>query len=148
MTKANKTPEVKSDIKITEEVAEMEFENFVDEMDLDVCTDEMDENDKVDFQKFKRTIIRAIMRGDLVFDEAHQPVFTPTHKNSENIGPIKFYEPDGSNFMEMDRKKTGHDIGKMHALMAGITKKPAKVFSGLKNRDYKVCSAIVTLFLG
>jgi len=134
--------------KISDEQAEMEFDNFVEAMDLDVNMDTMDENDKGDFIRLKQTVINAVVKGSLVFNDDHEPVFTPTHSSASEVGPITFYEPTGANFMEMDRKKAGHDIGKTHALMAGITKKPAKLFAGLKNRDYKVCNAIVMIFLG
>lgn len=134
--------------KVNKEQAEKEFNDFIEVMDLDCDTDTMDENDKSGFFDQKRIVIRSVMKGDLVFDDDSQPVFTPAHKASSEVGAITFHEPEGSNYMEMDRKKLGHDIAKMHAVMAGMTKKPAKLFASLKGRDHKICVALVTLFLG
>ena len=134
--------------KVTKEQAEKEFETFVETMDLDCDVDGMDDEDKAGFSKHRALIVRSIMRGSLVFDDESQPVFTPAHKDSAEVSPVTFYEPTGANYMEMDRKKAGKDMAKMHAVIAGMTKRDAKLFAGLKNRDYKVCLAIALLFLG
>lgn len=135
-----------SQTKVAEDQAIAEFEKFLEAMDLDFNVEKMDENDRNDFQKSKDTIVRELIRGRIVFDDKHQPIFTPVSLGPD-CEPIIFHEPEGSHFMEMDRKKQGHDVGKMHAIMAGITKRPAKIFAQMKYRDYRVCQNIVTLFL-
>ena len=133
------------DTKVVKEVAEAEFERFVRDMDLDISTDSMDDEDKKDLSLQKGRVIAAIMKGSLIINDSGEPVFTPQREDGE---AITFHEPTGAALMAMDRKKKSEEIGKMYAAMAVITKKHSKVFSGMKMADLKVCMAITTLFLG
>lgn len=130
--------------KVDRETAELEFERFVEAMDLDLDPAEMDEEDRkgLDIQKGK--ILSAIMAGSLVINEDGEPVFTPAVEGDQ----IKFPEPTGAAFMAMDRKKKTEDMGKLFAMMAAITGTHASTFAKMKNRDLKVCIAITTLFMG
>lgn len=131
--------------KVSEEVAELEFQRFVEEMDLDVNESEMDENDLKDFLNEKKKIIRAIQRGSLVVTEEGLPVFTPTR--NVDATPITFYEPTGASLLAMDKRKKNEDFSKFYTVLADITKTNAGVFAELKMSDLKVCIAIGTLFL-
>lgn len=128
------------------DVAEADFARFVDLMDLDVDPDGMDDEDKMSFQDAKRKIIRAIKAGSLVVTEAGEPRYTTTAPGSEGK-VILFAEPDGAAIAAMDSKKRGHDVGKMFACMAAITKQSPTLFGKMKNRDIKICQAILALFL-
>jgi len=131
---------------IAKEVAEQEFDRFVDLMDLDVDTDGMDEDDKKSFTQQKDKLISAIQTGALVVEDTGEPVFTP--QRTEGATPIKFYEPTGASLMAMDRKKKTEDIGKLYAAMGDMTKTNAGLFSKMRMPDLKICMAITTLFLG
>lgn len=133
------------DIKIDATVAEVEFQRFVDSMDLDINTDGMDDDEKKDLSLQKGRVISAIMRGSLVINDEGEPVFTPQREEGEDI---TFHEPTGAALMAMDRKKQSEEISKMFAAMAAITKTHSKIFSKMKMSDLKVCLAITTLFLG
>jgi hypothetical protein len=131
---------------IAKEVAEQEFDRFVDAMDLDVDVADMDEDDKKGFTQQKDRVVAAIMAGALVINDQGEPVFTPQRTNDANA--ITFYEPTGASLMAMDRKKKTEDIGKLYAAMGDITKSHANTFSKMKMSDLKVCMAVATLFLG
>lgn len=130
---------------VAKEQAELEFDSFAEKMDLDLDTNDMDAEDLTQFNKQKKRIIQAIMNGHLTFTDNGEPVYAP-HR-TEDIKPITFYEPTGAVLMMMDKKKAGQDVAKMYAIAGAMTKENAVVFSKLTGIDYKICMAIVALFL-
>ena len=134
-----------SDPKIIKEMAEQEFDRFIEAMDIEADPLEMDDEDKEQFKKQKSLVVARIMAGNVIIDDAGQPVYTVKQGDGD---PITFYEPTGASLMAMDRKKKAEDIGKLYATMADMTKQPIKRFAGMKYRDLKVFIAITSLFLG
>lgn len=132
--------------KVALEVAEQEFNRFVEAMDLDVNPADMDEDDKKGFEQQRDRVVSAIQAGTVVINDNGEPVFTP--QRTKDADPITFFEPTGASLMAMDRKKKTEDIGKLYAAMGDMTKNHANVFSKMKMADLKVCMAITTLFLG
>lgn len=132
--------------KIAKEVADQEFNRFVESMDLDVDPADMDAEDKKGFDQQRDRVIAAIQSGALVINDSGEPVFTPQRTKDADV--ITFHEPTGASLMAMDRKKKTEDIGKLYAAMGEITKTHASTFSKMKMADLKVCMAITTLFLG
>lgn len=128
--------------KVAREVAEAELVRFMEAMDLDADKSKMDPDDLKSFEEVKAKFVAAIERGQLVVDEKGRPVFTTSTGEA-----LTFNEPTGASFMAMDAKKKDHNVGKMLMVLADITGRDAKVFSKLPNRDFKVCQAIVSLFL-
>jgi len=135
-----------ADPKVAPEVAESEFDRFVEAMDLEVNKEGMDAEDRQSFDNAKAIFLRAVMAGSLVVNDDGEPVFRPT--TVEGAEPITFHEPEGANLMAMDTQKRTHDFGKIHHFLAGITRTNPKRFAQMKNRDLKVCHAIAGLFLG
>ena len=138
--------EDKEKSKTGDDVAEAEFNRFVDKMDLDVDDTMLNDEVKAALVLNRRRFLRAIKAGSLVVDEDGVPTFTPV--KSENKNPIIFHEPTGASLMAMDRKKEGADVGKMFAIMSDFTKQNQNVFAGLLTSDLNVCTAIATLYLG
>jgi hypothetical protein len=130
---------------VAREVAEAEFERFVDAMDLDVDESRMDVDDRKAYGDLKDKLLRAMEQGNLSVDDKGQLVYMP---RAGKLEPITFREPTGASFMAMDTKKKDQNIAKMYALMADITGLDAKVFAQMPRRDLRICQAIVTLFLG
>jgi hypothetical protein len=133
--------------KIAKEVAEQEFDRFVDEMDLDLDTSQMDAEDLAGFNKHKNRIIRAIERGSLVINENGEAVYTPCNKRSKSQEPLTFHERTGASLMAMDGKKKGHDVAKTYAVMADMCKVHQSVFAGLVGADVKTCEALFVLLM-
>lgn len=133
--------------KVAREVAEQEFENFVEAMDLDLDTADMDVEDLAGFNKQKRRIVRAIIRGDLVFTENGEAVYTPRHPRTTHKDPITFHERTGASIMAMDGKKKGHDAAKMYSVLAEMCKVHPKTFAGMVGEDVKVCEALFALLM-
>lgn len=131
---------------IAREVAEAEFDRFVEVMDIEANTTGMDEEDKKGFLEQKDRIVKAVMSGALIVNDAGEPVYTPAR--TKDADSLTFHEPTGASLMAMDRKKKTEDVGKMYATMGDMTKTHANTFSKMKMPDLKICMAITTLFLG
>ena len=128
---------------VAKEVAEEEFERFLEAMDLDFNEDEMDQEDKQEFTKNKGRFIKAVERGRLVVNEKGEPVYSPT----DGSDPITFHEPTGAHFLSSDRKKKNHDVAKMYAVIAATVGDGEARVLALPERDQKVIRAIAILFL-
>lgn len=135
------------EIVVAKEQAEKEFDDWAEAMDLDLDTSNMDEDDLAGFTKQKGRIVRAIMRGSLVFNEDGEAVYTPGHKKSKYNDPITFHERTGASLMAMDGRKKGHDAAKMYAVLAEMCRVHPKVFAGLVGEDVKVCEALFALLM-
>lgn len=134
--------------KISSEVAETEFERWAEAMDLAKKLDPsgLDSEDKKSLADAKRVITDAMLSGNLVVSEAGEFIFTP--KAGDDKTPITFHEPDGAAIMSVDQigKSGTHDVTKMVAILAVMTKESRPRFARLKNRDWSVCQAIFSLF--
>lgn len=132
--------------KIAKEVAEAEFDRFVEANDLLIGTENMDKEDRDSLDEQRGRIVRAIETGAMVVNEDGEPVFTPQRRKDATA--LTFHEPTGASLMAMDRKKKNEDVGKLYATMGDMTRTDAKTFSSMKMADLKVCIAVTTLFLG
>jgi hypothetical protein len=132
--------------KVDKDTAGVEFERFINAMNLDANPAAMNAEDKEGFEENRDRFIGAVMLGSLTVNENGEPTYTPQRVNDANA--ITFYEPTGASLMAMDRKKAGHDISKMFATMGDITKTSSGLFSKMKMSDLKICMSITTLFLG
>lgn len=146
----SETDEVQSKVEkqeaVVKEVAELEFDRFVDLMGIDLDPSTMDDEDKKGLVLQKSRIIKAIQRGSLVVNEKGEPVYTPQRKSGADS--ITFHCPTGAALMEMDKKQLNHDITKSITVLASISKTNQAVFSNMELPDLNVCTAILTVFLG
>lgn len=132
--------------KIVAEVAEQEFLRFAEEMDLDIDVSGMDDDDRAGLEEQKRKVVNAIKKGSLTVGDKGELTFTPSEPNDAE--PITFREPTGATMLAMDKAKKNADVAKLAGVMASMTSTSPKLFAKMLIRDYKVCTAIVTLFLG
>lgn len=132
--------------KIARDVAEAEFDRFIEANAIMTVYDGMEKEDRDSFGEQKERIVQAIMSGSLAVNEDGEPVFTP--QRTKDAAALTFHEPTGASLMAMDRKKKNEDIGKLYATMGDMTRTDAKTFSQMKMADLKVCMAVTVLFLG
>jgi hypothetical protein len=130
---------------VAPEMAEAEFDRFVEAMDLDVDTQYMDEEDRTAFDKQKRRIIKAMINGSLIINENGEAVYAPQRSNMEKA--ITFHERTGASLMAMDNKKKNQDMAKTYAVMADMTSEHPGTFAKLKGTDIKVCEALFALLM-
>lgn len=133
--------------KVATDAAEVEFNRFTEEMDLNIDTATMDADDLSAFYKLKARIIRAIGNGSLIFNEGGEAIYTPQKKGSKYNEPLTFHERTGASLMAMDGKKKNHDVAKTYAVMADMCKVHPGVFAGLIGVDIKVCEALFQLLM-
>lgn len=131
--------------QVAQEVAEQEFDRFVDAMRLDVDPAGWDDEDKKSFTDSRNKILAAMRTGSLVIDERGQPSYTPSY--GDNTQPVVFYRPTGATLMAMDGRKKGHDQAKLLAAMADMTRENASRFAKMDLYDLKVCQSVMLLFL-
>lgn len=135
------------EIQEKQELAEHEFERFVESMDLLINLEKMDAEDRTAFDKAKDRLVREIVRGFLVVNEKGEMIYTPHHPDTKHDKPIHFYERKGSAVMGMDSKKKGHDVAKTYAVMGAMCRVHQSVFADLVGTDGKVCEAIFALLM-
>lgn len=138
---------MKEENKVSREVAEQDFDRFVEEMDLDLDTAQMDQEDLTAFNRQKSRLLRSIERGHLVINDNGEAVLTPSNPRSKHTEAITFHERTGASLMAMDSKKKNHDVAKTYAVMADMCKVHQSVFAGLVGSDVKTCEAIFALLM-
>lgn len=139
--------EEKSMEKIVKEMAEAEFDRFIECMDLYFDTAEMDADDLTGFNKNKSRLVRAIQNASLVINDNGEAVFTPKNPKSKHQEPIVFHERSGVSLSAMDGKRKNHDVAKTYAVMGEMCKVHPKVFAGLVGNDIKVCESLFILLM-
>jgi len=135
------------ELKIAKEVAEVEYDRFLEQMDLLIDPNDMELEDKSNYQKTRARIIRAICRGHLVINDDGEAVYTPQHPKSVYKEPITFHERSGASVVVMDGKKKDHDISKGYAAMAEMCRIQPKNFATMVGEDIKICEAIFALLM-
>ena len=138
--------EKKSD-KMTLEVAEKEFDRFVQEWDIDGNIDAMSGEDRDAFKAQKDRIVRQIMAGNATVDEHGNISYTLRHPKG-SLTELAFNVPNGDAYMAMDNYKDRQSVHKLNAFMGSMTKQPPKLFSNMDGRDIKFCMGVTLLFLG
>lgn len=130
------------------ETAEVEFDRFCDAMDLEFDESQMDEETREQFRALKRKFITAVRKGVLEVNDSGEPEVKLSMSYGEN-GPtvVKFREPRGSDFMQVDRAKKNESAKKSYLVMASITGQPVKLFGDMRKRDLDVCQAVIGLFM-
>ena len=131
--------------KVGKDVAQSEFERFVTAMALDISTDGMSPDDIRSLEKTQKTFLDAVMNGSLVVNDKGEPVFTPVASSPSSA--ITFAEPTGAALIARDQKKKDHDVEKSIATLAQMTNEPEARYRAMPNRDLRVCTSIMLLFL-
>ncbi len=131
--------------KIAKEVADKEFDRFVELMALSVDEKDMDQEDLKSFLLEKSRIIKAIQSGAMIINENGEPVYQP--QRTKNAEKITFYESTGAALTATDKTYRNHAVSKLFAAMGDITKLPQNTFSKMKMSDLRVCMAVANLFL-
>lgn len=130
---------------INSDVALVEFDRFVELMDLDVDTDDLDAEDLTAFNKIKKRLVKALCKGSLVINDKGEAMFTPQNTTLEE--PLTFHERTGASLMAMDGVKKNHTVAMSYKVMADMTRCHPNTFAKLKGNDIKVCEDILKLLM-
>lgn len=129
---------------ISQDMADEEFNRWVDSMALDVTETDMDAEDLTAFRKQKRKITNAICNGSLIVNENGEAVYTPQNPISD---PLIFHERTGASVMAMNGMKKNYEVAKMYAVMGDMTKVSPVTFAKMKGIDIKICEALFSLLM-
>ena len=143
----NEVPEEnKNKNPVSREVAESDFERFLDAMDIQVNPDKLDDEELDKFDDQKEKIVVSIERGHGVVND--DGIFEYTPHRIPDSETIIFYEGSGESLLASDGKKKNDDFRKLFAIMAKNCKIRPKVFYDMKSSDINVCVAVITLLMG
>ena len=125
---------------VATDVAEQEFTRWAEALDLDLAPEGMNEDDRRSFTEQKRLVVNAIGAGRLTISAEGQAVFKPR----DGLEAIVFREPKGDVVIN---GRAPSDAARVAVYAQKMTGEPLARFEGMLVRDYKVCTAIVTLLL-
>lgn len=131
--------------EITVDVARKELQRFANAMDLDWELEYLSEKERQEFDKQERVLIKAMQKGKLLINDNGEPEYTTTN---QELDPLVFREPKGTDLMSMDKGKENEQVGKMYRMIASICGVSPRVISSLPHRDQKVITGLTVLFFG
>jgi len=131
--------------KISLEVAEADFNRFCESMAVETDLDNMEKDTQKAFLENKCIVIKAMRLKSLAVNESGELEFTPVR--SDNKAKITFHEPTGATLMATDGASKNESMKRMNKVLADVTQTNEKRFSLLKLSDYRVCLAVISLFL-
>lgn len=127
------------------EVAESEFDRWVEAMDIDADESAMDEEDLSAFRRQRRRIVRAIQHGQITVNDEGEAVVTPVR--SKDTEPVTFHQRTGATVMAADGKKRNDRAKQAYAMMADVAKCHPSRFATMQGGDIKICEAIFALLM-
>lgn len=130
--------------KVALEAAESEFQRFIETMELCADEDKLNAEERESFNSLKKTLVRAVMNGSLVFDEAALPVFTPRFGDGK---ALRWRLPIGGTLMALDGFKDGQNVHRLHSYIAACLGVSAGQIAKLDDRDGVVLRSLANLFL-
>lgn len=134
--------------KVSQEVAEAEFERFCTMLDAySTAAMYSSAEDLEAFNSAKAQFVRAVMAGSLVVDDEGVPVYTPTTPGWEH-GPIRFPEPTVGQQRKLDREKQDAGVSRTILLISTVTGLAPSNIDKLMQRDKRVCDAVILGFFG
>lgn len=129
-------------VVVAREVALEEFARMCEARRVDIDESSMSKEDKKAFEDARGRIVGAIMRGELIVEDDGTPVFTPPVAGANSL---KFYKATGATFMASDGAT--ESVSKAVAMLQEVTRCNPGEISKLEAPDFKVCQAILQLFL-
>lgn len=139
----------KEEFVVAEEIANKDFENWCELNGIEYDTGDMNEEEIKDFQTNKKPIIKACMRGNLIFNDNGEIDYTISNYSASGFaGTVLHIErPTGKIFSSLDGFKDTQNIRRAVSVMSALTGKDLGYFDKLSAVDWKVLRGIVTFFL-
>lgn len=135
--------------KIAVDVCEKQFEALCLKRRIETDVKHMGKIEAVLFESRKRTVLRAMARGELVINNDGNPQFTPpTEPGATPLPPIIFYKPTGATLMAQDGFPQNHDVARAAAVATELTKSAPGALSKLESVDFELVCEISNFLLG
>lgn len=134
--------------KISKEMAEEEFKNWCESVDLDCEEADMNEEDLKSFLPHKNRIIKAIQKGVAVID-GENIEYTLSEKSVEGLAGkvITIPRPSAKLFSGLDGFKENQNIRRTQSAMSVLCGLDIGVFTKMEVPDWKFFNAVCMLFL-
>ena len=134
--------------KISKEMAEEEFKNWCEAVDLDCEESDMNEEDLKSFLPHKNRIIKAIQKGVAVID-GENIEYTLSEKAVEGLAGkvITIPRPSAKLFSGLDGFKENQNIRRTQSAMSALCGLDIGVFTKMEVPDWKFFNAVCMLFL-
>lgn len=134
--------------KITKEMAEEEFKNWCEAVDLDCDESEMTEEDYKSFLPHKNKIVKAIQKGVAVID-GENIEYTLSEKSVEGLAgkKITIPRPNAKLFSGLDGFKETQNVKRSQGAMSALCGLDIGVFTKMEINDWKFFNAVCMLFL-
>lgn len=134
--------------KITLEMAEEEFKNYCEAVDLDCDESVMSEEDLAAFLPHKEKIVKAIQKGTAIIDD-DTIEYTLSPKSDGNLAgmKIKIGRPNAKMFSGMDGFKETQTVKRTQGAMSALCGLDIGVFTKMEIKDWKFFNAVCSLFL-
>lgn len=132
--------------KVAKEVAEDEISRMLSCLDIE--TADLDEDDEKKLNTLRSTLVRAVMRGDLTINDKGEPTMVLRYPVG-NVTSVYIPRPKGAAMIPAGDKSAKNQVTAIHATLAALSGLPFRVFEEMDLKtDYKVATALVSLFLG
>jgi hypothetical protein len=134
--------------KITNELAEREFENYCEANDIDFDETGMNEDEKESFHAIKRRFLKFCRAGRIEVDGLKLK-YTISDFSPKGFAKkvVIFSRPSGKSFIAMDSFKDRENVHKLQAFASAATGEDVSFFSTIDNSDWLFFRDLVTLFL-
>ena len=135
-----------SEIKISEEVAEEQFDSFLDYFDIDFNDIEVEDGAEA-ARTMKNTLIRAIRRGALEINVEGE--FSIKQKLTHPIGEIDFItytDKVARARLAMDHESPKRTQARMFAFMAALSETPVSQLIKMEGKDLSVFGRLTVIF--
>lgn len=140
--------DVENKIVIDAETAELEFERFCEEWEIDNDLSDLSEEDEKGFLKHKKVFLNAVIKGRLKFNENDKLEYTVSHHSEFRDGDQLIIKmPGGRDYKVFDKYKSKETMAQEQALYASLIGKTAGYIDSLVDIDMRVIKAVVILFL-
>lgn len=135
--------------KINRETALESFNQFCEDWEIEPDDMDLTEDDKIDFRSHRDKIVKAIMKGRLVFlPESSCLEYTISNKSDKlKDKVITLKRPKGANLRQSDRAKQGKDVEKTFMILASMLGDNINLCDQMDMIDLKPLLAISSLFL-
>ena len=136
-----------NEMKVAQEQAEAEFEQWAEAWDILTDESELDEEDLEQFKALKSKIIRALKQGRARFIDEFEKIEYTLRFPKGDIQKLVLEMPEGDALTATDKFKPHEQMKKANAFIARMTGQPQGIITKLKVADFKFLQAVTTLFL-
>lgn len=130
-------------IIVARDVAEADFVKMAETFRVDLDESELDDEEKEKLAAHRDGIVREIMRGRIIVDEAGLPTYTPRGEGP----PVTFHKPTGATLLALETYAGAKNIANTIAATADMTHLDRSVFGRMELRDVQIVMRLTTLFL-